>query len=123
METGTLSYELLLRYLALCVSSGHDAEVFDIYDIMRATFPSLETGATTLFIKSFSRTERWREAVSILDEVKKVSSVLIVTLKKLEDTSCVCSIVTWFHCRPNRSLPRHHATTAMSSQQRCHTVT
>ncbi|KAM9341226.1 mitochondrial ribonuclease P catalytic subunit [Symphorus nematophorus] len=72
METGTLSYELLLRYLTLCVRGGHDAEVFDIYDIMRGSFPSLETGASSLFIKSFSRTEKWREAVSILNELKKV---------------------------------------------------
>ncbi|KAK9533352.1 hypothetical protein VZT92_008474 [Zoarces viviparus] len=72
METGTLSYELLLRYLTLCVSGGHDAEVFDVYDIMRGSFPSLDTGASSLFIKSFSRTERWREAVGILREVKKV---------------------------------------------------
>lgn len=79
METGTLSYELLLRYLTLCVSGGHDAEVFDVYDIMRGSFPSLETGASSLFIKSFSRTARWREAVSILHEVKKVNSVFMVT--------------------------------------------
>ncbi|XP_034418879.1 mitochondrial ribonuclease P catalytic subunit isoform X2 [Cyclopterus lumpus] len=72
METGTLTYELLLRYLTLCVSGGHDAEVFDIYDIMQGSFSSLETGASSLFIKSFSRTERWREAVGILREVKKV---------------------------------------------------
>ncbi|XP_044023556.1 mitochondrial ribonuclease P catalytic subunit [Siniperca chuatsi] len=72
METGTLSYELLLRYLTLCVSGGHDGEVFDVYDIMQGSFPSLDTGASSLFIKSFSRTARWREAVSILHEVKKV---------------------------------------------------
>ncbi|XP_076605063.1 mitochondrial ribonuclease P catalytic subunit isoform X2 [Chaetodon auriga] len=72
METGTLSYELLLRYLTLCVNGGHDAEVFDVYDIMRGSFPSLDTGASSLFIKSFSRTPRWREALSILHEVKKV---------------------------------------------------
>nr|XP_046267970.1 mitochondrial ribonuclease P catalytic subunit isoform X2 [Scatophagus argus] len=72
METGTLSYELLLRYLTLCVKGGHDTEVFDVYDIMRGSFPSLETGASTLFIKSFSRTARWREAIRILHEVKKV---------------------------------------------------
>ncbi|XP_069029083.1 mitochondrial ribonuclease P catalytic subunit isoform X1 [Embiotoca jacksoni] len=71
-ETGTLSYELLLRYLTLCVSGGHDAEVFDVYDIMRGSFPSLDTGASSLFIKSFSRTARWREAVRVLQEVKKV---------------------------------------------------
>ncbi|XP_060938697.1 mitochondrial ribonuclease P catalytic subunit [Limanda limanda] len=72
LETGTLSYELLLQYLSLCVKGGHDDEVFDVYDIMRGTFPSLETGATSLFIKSFSRTARWREALSILHDVKKV---------------------------------------------------
>lgn len=79
METGTLSYELLLRYLTLCVSGGHDAEVVDVYDIMRGSFPSLETGASTLFIKSFSRTARWSEAIRILHELKKVNGVLIVT--------------------------------------------
>ncbi|XP_040055529.2 mitochondrial ribonuclease P catalytic subunit isoform X1 [Gasterosteus aculeatus] len=72
METGTLSYELLLRYLTLCVSGGHNAEVFDVYDIMRGNFPSLETGASSLFIKSFCRTEKWQEALVILGELKKV---------------------------------------------------
>uniref|UniRef100_UPI0037E86A5F mitochondrial ribonuclease P catalytic subunit isoform X2 n=1 Tax=Semicossyphus pulcher TaxID=241346 RepID=UPI0037E86A5F len=72
METGTLSYELLLRYLTLCVSGAHDTEVFDVYDIMRGSFHSLETGASSLFIKSFSRTARWREAINILQELKKV---------------------------------------------------
>lgn len=71
-ETGTLSYELLLRYLTLCVTGGHDSEVFDVYDIMRTTFPSLETGASSLFIKSFCRTERWREALVILQDLKRV---------------------------------------------------
>ncbi|KAM9354167.1 mitochondrial ribonuclease P catalytic subunit isoform 1-T1 [Pholidichthys leucotaenia] len=73
VETGTLSYQLLLRYLVLCVSGGHDAEVLDVYDIMRESFPSLDTGASSLFIKSFSRTARWKEAVSVLQEVKKAS--------------------------------------------------
>lgn len=71
METGTLSYELLVRYLTLCVAGGHDAEVFDIYDIMRGSFPALDTGASSLFIKAFSRTARWREAICILEGVKK----------------------------------------------------
>ncbi|KAK7905264.1 hypothetical protein WMY93_017871 [Mugilogobius chulae] len=71
-ETGTLSYELLLRYLTLCVMGGQDTEVFDVYDIMQASFPSLETGASSLFIKSFCRTERWGEALVILQELKKV---------------------------------------------------
>ncbi|XP_012717054.2 mitochondrial ribonuclease P catalytic subunit [Fundulus heteroclitus] len=74
VEMGTLSYELLLCYLTLCVSSGHDDEVSDVYRIMRGSFPSLETGASSLFIKAFSRTARWKEAVEILQEVKKVYS-------------------------------------------------
>uniref|UniRef100_A0A672G2T0 Mitochondrial ribonuclease P catalytic subunit n=1 Tax=Salarias fasciatus TaxID=181472 RepID=A0A672G2T0_SALFA len=61
METGTLSYELLLRYLTLCVSAGHDAEVFEVYDIMRGSFPALDTGASSLFIKPSAGPVRWRE--------------------------------------------------------------
>nr|XP_020477603.1 mitochondrial ribonuclease P protein 3 isoform X2 [Monopterus albus] len=72
MEKGTLSYELLLQYLVLCVHGGHDAEVFEVYDIMRGSFSSLDTGASSLFIKSFSRTVRWREAINILHEIRKV---------------------------------------------------
>ena len=75
METGTLPYEMLLRYLIICVGGGHDDEVFDIYDIMRGSFPTLETGACTLFIKAFSRTARWRDAIGILEDVKKVNRV------------------------------------------------
>uniref|UniRef100_A0A3Q2YTA0 Mitochondrial ribonuclease P catalytic subunit n=1 Tax=Hippocampus comes TaxID=109280 RepID=A0A3Q2YTA0_HIPCM len=71
-ETGTLSYKILLQYLALCVNGNHDKEVFDVYDIMRESFPSLDTGAYSLFIKSFSRTARWREAISLLQDLKKV---------------------------------------------------
>ncbi|XP_040925188.1 mitochondrial ribonuclease P catalytic subunit isoform X2 [Betta splendens] len=70
METGVLSYRLLLHYLTLCVKGDHDDEVFDVYDIMRGSFPSLDTGASSLFIKSFSRTPRWREALSLLQELK-----------------------------------------------------
>ncbi|XP_017281594.1 mitochondrial ribonuclease P catalytic subunit [Kryptolebias marmoratus] len=72
VETGTLSYMLLLHYLCLCVRGGHSDEVFDVYKIMRGSFPSLETGASSLFIKSFSQTARWKEALSILHERKKV---------------------------------------------------
>ncbi|XP_042356751.1 mitochondrial ribonuclease P catalytic subunit isoform X2 [Plectropomus leopardus] len=72
VEKGTLSYELLLRYLTLCVMGGHDSEVVDVYDIMLGTFSSLDPGACSLFIKSFSRTERWRKALGVLQELKKV---------------------------------------------------
>lgn len=80
-ENGTLSYELLLRYLILCVRCGHDAEVFDVYEIMRGSFPCLDTGAFSLFIKALSRTARWREALNLLHELKKVSSFFEQKLK------------------------------------------
>lgn len=73
-ETGTLSYNLLLRYLALCVCHGHDHEVPDVYEIMRSSFSCLETGAASLFIRSFSRTGNWSRALSLLQEVKQVWS-------------------------------------------------
>lgn len=57
------------------MSGSHHNEVFDIYDIMRGSFPSLDTGASSLFIKSFSQTARWREAADILQELNKVTCV------------------------------------------------
>lgn len=71
-ENGTLPYELLLRYLTLCVSGGHHSEVSDVYDIMKSCFKTLDTGAYSLFVKGLSRTERWREALIILEDIKKV---------------------------------------------------
>ncbi|CAL8285660.1 unnamed protein product [Lota lota] len=74
LDTGTMSYQLLLQYLTLCVKGGHNAEALDCYQIMRGAFPALETGASSLFIKAFSRTQSWREALPILREMKKVIS-------------------------------------------------
>ncbi|KAA0710929.1 Mitochondrial ribonuclease P catalytic subunit [Triplophysa tibetana] len=71
LERGTLPYELLLRYLTLCVMGGHHSEVFDTYDIMRSCFKTLDTGASSLFVKGFSRTDRWREALVVLEGMKK----------------------------------------------------
>ncbi|MCJ8737241.1 hypothetical protein PDJAM_G00021760 [Pangasius djambal] len=71
-ENGTLPYELLLKYLALCVSGGHHSEVSDVYDIMKSCFKTLDTGAYSLFVKGLSQTERWREALIILEDIKKV---------------------------------------------------
>ncbi|XP_061700885.1 mitochondrial ribonuclease P catalytic subunit isoform X2 [Syngnathoides biaculeatus] len=71
-DTGTLSYKLLLQYLVLCVNGNHDQEVLDVYNIIRENFPSLDTGAYSLVIKSFSRSARWQEALSMLNDMKKV---------------------------------------------------
>ncbi|KAM6972910.1 mitochondrial ribonuclease P catalytic subunit [Aplochiton taeniatus] len=72
METGNLSYELLLRYLTLCVSGGHNDEVSELYDLMRGKFKSFDTGAYSLFLKSMCKTKRWRECLTILNDLKKV---------------------------------------------------
>ncbi|KAG7328047.1 hypothetical protein KOW79_007991 [Hemibagrus wyckioides] len=72
VENGTLPYELLLRYLTLCVSGGHHSEVSDVYDIMKSCFKTLDTGAYSLFVKGLSQTERWTEALTILVDIKKL---------------------------------------------------
>ncbi|XP_066532068.1 mitochondrial ribonuclease P catalytic subunit [Hoplias malabaricus] len=72
METGSVPYVLLLRYLALCVSGGHQSEVLDTYDVMRSCYKSLDTGAYSLLLKGLSGTERWREALPMLEEIQKV---------------------------------------------------
>ncbi|XP_051876695.1 mitochondrial ribonuclease P catalytic subunit isoform X2 [Pristis pectinata] len=72
METGTVGYELLLKYLALCVQGHHLNEVLDLYAIMKTKFETLDTGAYSLFISGFSKTDRWKEAVIFLDSIKKM---------------------------------------------------
>ncbi|XP_043930056.1 mitochondrial ribonuclease P catalytic subunit [Protopterus annectens] len=72
VENGTIEYELLLKYLALCVQQNNSAEIFDVYDIMKTAFKTLDTGAYRLLIKGFSRTERLAECLSCLESIKKV---------------------------------------------------
>ncbi|GCB78716.1 hypothetical protein scyTo_0015870 [Scyliorhinus torazame] len=72
METGTVEYELLLKYLALCVQKQHLSEVLDLYVIMNSRFKVLDVGAYSLFISGFSKTDHWREAVMFLDSIKKM---------------------------------------------------
>ncbi|KAL4656308.1 mitochondrial ribonuclease P protein 3 [Arapaima gigas] len=71
VETGTLSYELLLKYLTLCVHGSHHSEVLDVYEIMKNRFKSFDPGAYSLFIKGFSNTERWKEALGFLESLNK----------------------------------------------------
>ncbi|XP_078418877.1 mitochondrial ribonuclease P catalytic subunit isoform X1 [Cetorhinus maximus] len=72
METGTVEYELLLKYLVLCVQEQHLSEVLDLYVIMKTRFKVLDVGAYSLFISGFSKTDHWREAVMFLDSIKKM---------------------------------------------------
>ncbi|XP_062378707.1 mitochondrial ribonuclease P catalytic subunit [Sardina pilchardus] len=74
IDTGTVSYELLLLYLAFCVHGGHWAEMFDVYDIMKSRFRTLDTGAYSLLIKGFSKTGRWEEALVFLENIKGIKA-------------------------------------------------
>ncbi|KAI4904486.1 hypothetical protein NFI96_018923, partial [Prochilodus magdalenae] len=72
VESGAVPYVLLLRYLALCVSGGHHSEVLDTYDVMRRCFKTLDIGAYSLLVKGLSQTERWRETLAMLEDIKRV---------------------------------------------------
>ncbi|EMP30748.1 Mitochondrial ribonuclease P protein 3 [Chelonia mydas] len=72
MRKGDISYNLLVKYLALCVRQEQMAEVYDVYDIMKVRFKTLETGAYSLLIKGLNGSDRWREALLLLEEIKKV---------------------------------------------------
>ncbi|KAG2457842.1 mitochondrial ribonuclease P catalytic subunit isoform X2 [Polypterus senegalus] len=71
-ENASISYELLLKYLTLCVLGNHHAEVLDVYEIMKSRFKVLDTSAYSLFIKSFSQTENWQECLTFLENIKRV---------------------------------------------------
>ncbi|XP_006117747.2 mitochondrial ribonuclease P catalytic subunit [Pelodiscus sinensis] len=69
---GDISYNLLVKYLALCIKQEQLAEVFDVFDIIKLRFKTLEPGAYSLLIKGLSGSDRWREALLLLEEIKKV---------------------------------------------------
>ncbi|XP_044292089.1 mitochondrial ribonuclease P catalytic subunit isoform X2 [Varanus komodoensis] len=69
---GNIPYNLLVMYLSFCVSQNEIEEIYDVYDIMKARFKTLETTAYGLLIKGLSGTERWREGLKLLEEIKKV---------------------------------------------------
>ncbi|XP_061467628.1 mitochondrial ribonuclease P catalytic subunit isoform X2 [Rhineura floridana] len=69
---GDIGYNLLLKYLVLCVSQECTEEIYDVYDILKARFKILETSGYGLLIRGLSGSQRWREALSLLEEVKKI---------------------------------------------------
>ncbi|XP_071602233.1 mitochondrial ribonuclease P catalytic subunit isoform X2 [Heliangelus exortis] len=71
-SNGDIAYNLLVKYLALCVQQGQTAEIQDVYDIMKIRFKTLESGAYSLLIKGLSNSDRWKMALSLLEEVKKI---------------------------------------------------
>lgn len=71
-NNGIVDYNLLVRYLYLCVFHKQTSEVIDVYEIMKARYRSLESGAYTLLIRGLIQSDRWREAFQLLEDFKKV---------------------------------------------------
>ncbi|XP_016053927.1 PREDICTED: mitochondrial ribonuclease P protein 3 [Miniopterus natalensis] len=71
-NNGIVSYNLLVKYLYLCVFHKQTSEVFDVYEIMKARYKSLESGGSTLLIRGLIHSDRWREALLLLEDIKKV---------------------------------------------------
>ncbi|KFP53662.1 Mitochondrial ribonuclease P protein 3, partial [Cathartes aura] len=71
-SNGDITYNLLIKYLALCVQQGQISEICDVYDIMKIRFKILESGAYNLLIRGLSNSDQWRMALTLLEEVKKI---------------------------------------------------
>ncbi|NXW00384.1 MRPP3 ribonuclease, partial [Fregetta grallaria] len=71
-SNGDVAYNLLIKYLALCVQQGQTSEIHDVYDIMKIRFRILESGAYNLLIRGLSNSDQWRMALTLLEEVKKI---------------------------------------------------
>ncbi|NWI67285.1 MRPP3 ribonuclease, partial [Todus mexicanus] len=71
-SNGDIAYNLLVKYLALCVQQRQTSEIRDVYDIMKIRFKILESGAYNLFIRGLSNSDQWRMALTLLEDVKKI---------------------------------------------------
>ncbi|XP_023577632.1 mitochondrial ribonuclease P catalytic subunit isoform X2 [Octodon degus] len=71
-NNGIVGYNLLLMYLHLSVFYKQTSEVIDVYEIMKARYKILEPGAYTLLIRGLIHSDRWREALQLLEDIKKV---------------------------------------------------
>ncbi|XP_077118995.1 mitochondrial ribonuclease P catalytic subunit isoform X2 [Ranitomeya variabilis] len=74
VREGDVTYKLLLRYLVLCVQQKKTREIYDVSDIMKMKYDTLDTGAHSLLIKGLSDTDRWQEAIASLETIKKAST-------------------------------------------------
>ncbi|XP_060243488.1 mitochondrial ribonuclease P catalytic subunit isoform X1 [Meriones unguiculatus] len=71
-NNGIVGYNLLVRYLYLCVFHKETSEVIDVYEIMKARYKTLESEGYTLLMRGLIRSDRWREALLLLEDFKKV---------------------------------------------------
>lgn len=81
-NNGIVGYDLLVKYLYLCVFHKQTSEIIDVYEIMKARYKRLESGAYTLLIRGLMYTDRWREALLLLEDLKKV---MIPSKKNYDD--------------------------------------
>uniref|UniRef100_A0A8B9USF6 Mitochondrial ribonuclease P catalytic subunit n=1 Tax=Anas zonorhyncha TaxID=75864 RepID=A0A8B9USF6_9AVES len=70
-SNGDIGYNLLVKYLALCVQQGKTSEICDVYDILKMRFKTLESGAYNLIVRGLSNSDQWRKALTLLEEIKK----------------------------------------------------
>ncbi|XP_078714427.1 mitochondrial ribonuclease P catalytic subunit [Lampetra fluviatilis] len=72
LESGDVSYGMLLPYLRLCVANQNVSEFLDVYKIMRDRYSILEDTAYTFAIRGLCMTERWRESLALLEEMNSL---------------------------------------------------
>ncbi|XP_062947303.1 mitochondrial ribonuclease P catalytic subunit isoform X1 [Cynocephalus volans] len=83
-NNGIVGYDLLVKYLYLCVFHKQTSEVIDVYEIMKARYKSLESGGYSLLIRGLSHSDRWRESLLLLEDIKKV-----ITPSKKNYNDCI----------------------------------
>ncbi|XP_026369373.2 mitochondrial ribonuclease P catalytic subunit [Ursus arctos] len=71
-NNGIVGYDLLVRYLYLCIFHKQTSEVIDVYEIMKARYKRLEPEGYTLLIQGLIHSDRWKEALLLLEDIKKV---------------------------------------------------
>lgn len=71
-NSGIVGYNLLVKYLCLCVFHKQTSEVIDVYEIMKTRYKSLDSGANTLLIRGLILSDGWREALVLLENIKRV---------------------------------------------------
>ncbi|XP_037839813.1 mitochondrial ribonuclease P catalytic subunit isoform X2 [Chlorocebus sabaeus] len=83
-NNGIVSYDLLVRYLYLCVFHMQTSEVIDVFEIMKTRYKTLEPGGYTLLIQGLIHSDRWRESLLLLEDIKKV-----ITPSKRNYNDCI----------------------------------
>ncbi|XP_056667009.1 mitochondrial ribonuclease P catalytic subunit isoform X2 [Monodelphis domestica] len=71
-NNGIVGYKLLIGYLTLCVSQKQTTEVIDVYEIIKTRYKTLEPEGYTLLIRGLIHSDRWRDALILLEDIKKV---------------------------------------------------